>query len=321
MIMKKYMILLVVLAAAWAPEAVQAQITRGTGGTIGANSPTTNLNTGINYNNPQAALDVKSEIRVTSAGGSNYLSLATPGAYHVIRSTNNMGLQVDNNGQINFTLGGLTRTTMRNDGFVGIGITARSTTASKLHVHDGSIMVSGANSAGGAMITFSDNIGATAHPNGRWGIEYVPNSGLNFWQPWNPTPGGGSNYALFLKDDQKVGVGIDPTLTNAFPNGYRLYVKEGILTEKLKIAIFGTANWSDFVFADDYRLRPLSEVESFIQANKHLPDVPSAQALVDDGGVDVQSMLANQMQKIEELTLYIIAQDKKIQALEAQAHR
>jgi hypothetical protein len=93
------------------------------------------------------------------------------------------------------------------------------------------------------------------------------------------------------------------------------------LTEKLKIAVFGTANWSDFVFADDYKLRPLTEVESFIKANKHLPDVPSAQALVDEGGVDVQQMLAKQMQKIEELTLYIIAQDKKIKALEAASDR
>ncbi len=319
--MKKYIILFMVLAAAWAPEVVDAQITNGGGGPVGANTPVTNLNTGINYNNPQAQLDVKSEIRVTSAGSTNWLSLATPGAYHTITSTNNLGLVANNNAQINFTLGGLVRTTMRNNGFVGIGIATPSGTAPKLHVHDGSIMVSGANSSGGAMITFSDNVGATAYPNGRWGIEYIPSSGLNFWQPWNPTPGGGSNYALFLKDDQKVGMGIDPTITNSFPNGYRLYVKDGILTEKLKIAVFGTANWSDFVFADDYQLRPLSEVEAFIQANKHLPDVPSAQTLVDEGGVDVQSMLAKQMQKIEELTLYIIAQDKKIQALEKQADR
>jgi hypothetical protein len=314
--MKKYLLCMMLLTAAYGPTFLDAQVTRGTGGSIGANVPTTNLNTGVNYTNPQAALDVKSEVRVTSTGGTNWLSIATPGTFHTITSTNNMGLVANNNAQINFTLGSAVRTTMLSNGWVGIGIASASGTAPKLHVHNGSIMVSGSNSSGGAMITFSDNVISTAHPNGRWGIEYVPNSGLNFWQPWNPTPGGGSNYALFLKDDQKVGMGIDPTITNSFPAGYRLYVKDGILTEKLKIAVFGTANWADFVFADDYKLRPLSEVEAFVKENKHLPEVPSAQNLVEDGGVDVQSMLAKQMQKIEELTLYIIAQDKKIQALE-----
>ena len=41
--------------------------------------------------------------------------------------------------------------------------------------------------------------------------------------------------------------------------------------------------WSDFVFADDYKLRPLSEVESFIIVNKHLPDMPNENELIDDG--------------------------------------
>ncbi len=294
---------------------VHAQPTRGAGGTFGANIPTTNMNVGINYVNPQAALDVKSAARITSAGGTNWLSIATPGAYHTITSTNNLGFVANNNSQINFTLGGLARTTMLSSGFVGIGIAAPAGPGPKLHVHDGSIMVSGASTYGGAMITFSDDVAASAYPNGRWGIEYIPSSGLNFWQPWNPMHGSWSNYALFLKDDQKIGMGIDPTLTNAFPNGYRLYVKDGILTEKIKIALNGTANWADFVFADDYKLRPLLEVEAFVKENKHLPEVPSAQTLVDDGGVDVQSMLAKQMQKIEELTLYLIELNKTVEIL------
>lgn len=316
--MKKQLFLTGCFLAAFCWTSVEAQVTYGAGGSIGANAPTSNLNVGIGYSNPQAKLDVKSEIRVTSSGGSNYLSLATPGAYHTITSTNNLGLIANNNAQISFTLGGSVRTTMLNDGFVGIGITARSGPAPKLHVHNGSIMVSGSNASGGAMITFSDNVGATNYPNGRYGIEYIPSVGLNFWQPWNPTPGGGSNYNLLIRDDRKVGIGIDPTITNSFPAGYLLYVKDGILTEKVKIAIFGTANWADYVFADDYKLMPLEEVESFIKANDHLPNVPSAQSLVDNGGIEVEKMLAKQMEKIEELTLYVIEQNKRIAELESQ---
>jgi len=323
-IMKKQFIVLyvVVLLTGLTPSLLaQVSISSGPGGGVLANSPTTNTAVGIRYNQPKVDLDVKDSLRVTSTGGTNYLTLTSPGAYHNIRATNNLGIIMDNNGRLDFTLGGSIRTSMLNTGQVGIGITTPSWTAQKLHVHDGSIMISGSNSSGGAMITFSDNVAANAYPRGRWGIEYVPNVGLNFWQPWNPTPGGGLNYAVLIKDDAKVGIGVDPTIPNSFPNGYRLYVRDGILTEKLKIAVFGTANWSDFVFADDYCLRPLSEVEDFIQQHKHLPDVPSAQALVDEGGVDVQVMLAKQMQKIEELTLYIIAQEKKIQALEEKVAR
>lgn len=306
--MKKHFLIVIAFAAVWSFQVGQAQITRTTGGSLGANVPTTNNNVGINYTNPQAPLDVKSEARITSFGGTNWLSIATPGAYHTITSTNNLSMIANNNAQIDFKLGGLARTTMLSNGFVGIGIASPTGPGPKLHVHEGSIMVSGGSYYGGSMITFSDDVTPNAYPNGRWGIEYVANSGLNFWQPWNPMHTSYTNYALFLKDDQKIGMGIDPTLTNAFPNGYRLYVKDGILTEKVKIAIQGTANWADFVFADDYRLAPLSEVEAFVKEYKHLPEVPSAQTLVDDGGVDVQSMLAKQMQKIEELTLYIIAQ-------------
>ena len=72
--------------------------------------------------------------------------------------------------------------------------------------------------------------------------------------------------------------------------------------------------WSDFVFADDYKLPSLAEVEAFIKTNKHLPNVPS-EAEVLENGIDVANMQAIQQQKIEELTLYIIQQQKQIELL------
>ncbi|MBI1192043.1 MAG: hypothetical protein GC205_02560 [Bacteroidetes bacterium] len=75
--------------------------------------------------------------------------------------------------------------------------------------------------------------------------------------------------------------------------------------------------WCDYVFEEDYRLAPLSEVESFIKANKHLPGIPSA-AVVESEGVKVAEMSSNLMLKVEELTLYTIEQEKQINSLQKQ---
>ncbi|MFN0214092.1 MAG: hypothetical protein ACKVT2_07535, partial [Saprospiraceae bacterium] len=127
-------------------------------------------------------------------------------------------------------------------------------------------------------------------------------------------------------DDGRIGMGVDPDPNPAlctsapngpFPSGYRLYVKDGILTEKIKIANYCSSQWADYVFAPDYKLKPLSEVEAFVKANKHLPNVPSAQDIEKDG-LDVADMLARQMEKIEELMLHTIELNKRVEKLEAE---
>jgi hypothetical protein len=87
-------------------------------------------------------------------------------------------------------------------------------------------------------------------------------------------------------------------------------VEDGILTEKVKVALKSTADWSDYVFAPTYKLRSLSEVAEFVQANKHLPGVPSASDVVEHG-IDVAKMDAKLLEKIEELTLYSIELEKE----------
>ncbi len=98
------------------------------------------------------------------------------------------------------------------------------------------------------------------------------------------------------------------------PAGYKLYVETGILTEKVKVALKTSGNWADYVFADEYKLLPITEVESFIKENKHLPNVPSADEVVKSG-IDVATMDAKLLEKIEELTLYIIQLQKQVDAL------
>jgi hypothetical protein len=102
--------------------------------------------------------------------------------------------------------------------------------------------------------------------------------------------------------------------STATPTGYNLFVEKGILTEKVKVAVKTTSDWSDFVFEKNYKLTPLQELEVFINKNKHLPGIPSAQEVVDNG-INVAEMDAKLLQKIEELTLYMIEMKKENEKL------
>jgi hypothetical protein len=103
----------------------------------------------------------------------------------------------------------------------------------------------------------------------------------------------------------------------SIPAGYRLVVQDGIITEKVKVAIRNLTDWADYVFEPTYSLMPLSEVEKFVKENKHLPNVPSADEMVEKG-VEVGKTSKMFMEKIEELTLYMIEMKKEIEALKAE---
>lgn len=125
-----------------------------------------------------------------------------------------------------------------------------------------------------------------------------------------------------LKFNGKVGIGGNTT--TGFGNypttaggvsvsNYNLFVKGGILTEEVRVNI--ASSWADYVFNKDYNLKSLPEVEKFISANGHLPNVPSA-AQVREQGIELGEMSKIQQEKIEELTLYIIQLNKKLEAQE-----
>lgn len=79
--------------------------------------------------------------------------------------------------------------------------------------------------------------------------------------------------------------------------------------------IIVTTTGADFVFAEDYQLRSLSEVKAFIEENKHLPEIKSAQEMQEEG-VSISELQKQLLQKIEELTLYILQQEERIKVLE-----
>jgi hypothetical protein len=88
---------------------------------------------------------------------------------------------------------------------------------------------------------------------------------------------------------------------------YKLAVNGNIGAQDIIVTNTG---WSDYVFRPGYRLRPLSEVNAYIQKHRHLPDIPT-EAEVKANGVSVGEMQAKLLAKVEELTLHLIQQEKE----------
>lgn len=105
----------------------------------------------------------------------------------------------------------------------------------------------------------------------------------------------------------KVGIGTDQPDSELTVNGV-IHAKE------IKIELSGPL--ADYVFSPNYSLMPLYEVETFVKTNQHLPEIPSAMN-VKDNGLHLGEMQNKLLQKIEELTLYVIEQQKQIDALKA----
>jgi hypothetical protein len=126
-------------------------------------------------------------------------------------------------------------------------------------------------------------------------------------------PFAGSNAGIRITSDGNVGIGIKLAST-ANPNNYKLAVNGVIGCKALKVETTITP-WPDYVFEKNYKLKTIPELEVFLKENKHLPNVPSA-AEVTKEGIDVATMDAKLLEKIEELSLYIIEQNKRIEALE-----
>jgi hypothetical protein len=142
--------------------------------------------------------------------------------------------------------------------------------------------------------------------NGFWHI-----SGPRSWESNNPLSiywnNGTYNRYLNILDNGNIGIGTTTT------GSHRLAVEGSIGAREIKVEANG---WSDFVFYDDYKLPTLKEVENHIKEKGHLKDIPSAKE-VEKEGFFLGEMDAKLLQKIEELTLYTIAQEKKIKELES----
>jgi hypothetical protein len=124
--------------------------------------------------------------------------------------------------------------------------------------------------------------------------------------------GVGANYGIKLQTDEMNMTAF--LVENAGLEKFKVK-SNGTMYGKELYLMYGA--FPDYVFHENYKLRSLIEVESFINSNNHLPDIPSAAEIVKNG-IGAAELQIKLLEKIEELTLYLIEQNKKISALESE---
>lgn len=114
-------------------------------------------------------------------------------------------------------------------------------------------------------------------------------------------------YAVFRRDYSSF-----PAISLANKYKYSVFALGGILSEDY--AIGPKSSWADYVFDKNYELKPLSQVEAFINEHNRLPDIPSAEQIGREG-YDLHEMNVKLLEKVEELTLHVIRLEKEMQSL------
>jgi len=157
----------------------------------------------------------------------------------------------------------------------------------------------------GALI-FDEDINAALAPDNFCGIALRYNGATNrldyLGDCADNTSLDNARLIMSMSRDGNVGFGTEPD------SMYRIQIAGDMRAEEIIVE----TGWADFVFEEEYNLRPLSEVESFIQKNGHLPDIPIGTS-IESKGLSVGEISMRFMQKIEELTLYSIDQDKRLE--------
>lgn len=233
--------------------------------------------------NPYLAVDpgVNSTALIFGTNGSDRMVLSSHGYLGI--GTNNPGTMLEVNGNVNVGSNNATETGYGNRlYFAGV----------KRHTDD--LWISRYN-VDNAVSELRVNIGDDK------GDKFV--IGCHYWNggAWTPT--------MTVQTNGKVGIGTsnpDAPLT----------VAGNIHAREIKVT--ATAGGADFVFADDYSLPKLEAVAAFVKQNKHLPEIPSA-AEMEANGLHLAEMNIKLLQKVEELTLYTIEQEKKLATQEQKA--
>ncbi|HLP39527.1 hypothetical protein [Lacibacter sp.] len=205
-------------------------------------------------------------------------------------------------------------TITRVNGNVGIGTntpTEKLQIGDRFAIHDGGWKAILYNS------TWNESLGFnTRNTNGSASALYFTDGGNVFFQT---APSGNAGtilndavQSLVVYNSGQIGIGTNHALTSLGDASTKLFIAGGVRARKIKV---DQANWADFVFDNDYKLPTLAEVENYIRTHKHLKGVPTEKEVVKEG-LDLGQTQAVLLQKIEELTLYIIEQNKKIEQLE-----
>ncbi|MDD3527706.1 MAG: hypothetical protein PHX39_12225 [Bacteroidales bacterium] len=275
-------------------------------------------NVGIGTNTPTEKLEVTGTIKATTFSGDGSLLTNLTGdnlGNHI--ATQNINL----NGKFLSGDGDAEGIYINNLGKIGVGTTSP---VAQIQANGGVNDVLGRFKSGYSSLNIGHTISGAAL--GVWGTTYI---GFNLRREannlWKTEYDGASNGGAMIYGT----CGGDLVFTcvsndTYFPehqqlsdeqikvNTKMILRSDGLL--KVKEAVVKTDVWSDYVLHDDYPLLELSELAEFITKNRHLPDVPS-EAQVMEEGINLGQMDAILLKKIEELTLYIIKQQKEIDAL------
>jgi hypothetical protein len=117
---------------------------------------------------------------------------------------------------------------------------------------------------------------------------------------------------LLAPDGGNVGIGTGN------PGGFKLAVEGKIAAREILVTL--QSPFPDYVFASNYKLRSLYNLESYINQNKHLPGIPSAAEVEKKGGIELGQMNTKLLEKVEELTLYVIQLKKEIEELKTKSN-
>ncbi|MEM9981554.1 MAG: hypothetical protein AAF734_03590 [Bacteroidota bacterium] len=116
---------------------------------------------------------------------------------------------------------------------------------------------------------------------------------------------------LNLTTDGRLGIG-----TSYVPENFKMAIEGNLVVEEMLVDL--REDWPDYVFEEDYDLMPLINLQTYIQTHGHLPNIPSAQEVQTEGGIYVGAINTKLLEKIEELTLYTLAQEEKLSAQQQQ---
>ena len=112
---------------------------------------------------------------------------------------------------------------------------------------------------------------------------------------------------MVINPDGNIGIGTNETY------GYKLAVNGAIITEEVTVKV--RENWPDYVFNKNYKLLSINQLDRYIKDHGHLPEIPTIYDIKKEG-LKVGEMQRLLLQKVEELTLYIIQQESRISSLE-----
>lgn len=270
---------------------------------------------GIGTSTPTDALQVVGVISATGGKSTDWNSAFSWGNHATQGYVKGLGLSANRVPLWNGT-NMVNSAIAENGGLIGIGVTAPATA---LHVSTTSLeamRINGGSTTSfppaGMFVSFYEN----SFYRGYIGSYSGAATDMDFGTGSGNTTGSlhltiQADPKLTIKSNGDVAIGTTTSAT-----GYKLSVAGKVMCEELKVQL--QTSWPDYVFAKDYRLKSLEEVSAFIDVNGHLPGLPSASEMEVAGGVELGNMQVKMLEKIEELTLYVIHLNNQLANLKAE---